>query len=74
MPLINLADPTIFIQVLTGIRLRSGKTMQLHIDINGVRLLALLDSSSTHNFIDLEAAARAGAPIRQPLQSPSHRG
>jgi hypothetical protein len=48
--------------------------MQLHIDINGVRLLALLDSSLTHNFVDLEAAARAGAPIRQPLQSPSHRG
>jgi hypothetical protein len=36
------------------------KTMQLFINVQGVRLTALLDSSSTHNFVDLEAAARAG--------------
>jgi hypothetical protein len=54
------ADPTISIHTLVVIRPLSGKTMQLHVDINGTRLLALLDSGSTHNFIDLEVAAHAG--------------
>jgi hypothetical protein len=31
--------------------------MQVHVDINGARLTALLDSGPTHNFVDTEAAA-----------------
>jgi hypothetical protein len=53
-------DPQISIHVLTGIRPRSDRTMQLAIDTNSVRLTALLDSGSTHNFVDLEAAEQAG--------------
>jgi hypothetical protein len=33
--------------------------MKLVVDIHGVRLLALLDSGLTHNFVDTEAAVRA---------------
>jgi hypothetical protein len=32
--------------------------MQLAVDVNRTHLNALLDSESTHNFVDLEAAAR----------------
>jgi hypothetical protein len=60
MPPIDPTDPTISIHALTSIRQRSGKTMQLHVDINGACLLTLLDSSSTHNFVNLEAATHAG--------------
>jgi hypothetical protein len=52
--------PTISIHALTGIHPRSGRTMQLFLSINGTKLAALLDSDSTHNFVDLEAAERAG--------------
>jgi hypothetical protein len=34
--------------------------MQIQVDIKGNRLLALLDSGSTHNFIDTEATTRVG--------------
>jgi hypothetical protein len=34
--------------------------MQLVVDVRGVHLTTLLDSRSTHNFVDLEAATRAG--------------
>jgi predicted aspartyl protease len=34
--------------------------MQLSIVINGARLTALLDSGSTHNFVDTEVTARTG--------------
>jgi hypothetical protein len=33
--------------------------MQLPVIINGARLFALLDSGSTHNFGDIDVAARA---------------
>jgi hypothetical protein len=48
---------TISIHALIGIQLRHGRTMQLRVDINGVALLVLLDSRSTHNFIDTKTAA-----------------
>jgi hypothetical protein len=57
-------DLTISLHALTGIQPSSGKTMQLHILVNGVVLTALLDSSSTHNFVDTDTAARAGIQLR----------
>jgi predicted aspartyl protease len=34
--------------------------MQIYVFINDTKLQALLDSGSTHNFVDSEAASRAG--------------
>jgi predicted aspartyl protease len=39
------------------IGITTSQTMQVQITINGRGFLTLLDSGSTHNFIDLEAAA-----------------
>jgi hypothetical protein len=50
----------ISIHVLTGIRPRVGRTMQLYVVINGARITTLLDSGSTHNFMDLNTIARIG--------------
>jgi hypothetical protein len=57
---IDSSDPTISIHAITGIRPRSSKIVQLFVDINDVQLTAVLDSGSTHNFVVLEATARAG--------------
>jgi hypothetical protein len=38
--------------------------MQLHILVNGVVLMTLLDFGSTHNFVDTDAAARVGIQLR----------
>jgi hypothetical protein len=51
--------PTISLHALTGIQPRSGRTMQIYVFINDTKLQALLDSGSTHNFVDSEAASRA---------------
>jgi hypothetical protein len=53
-------DLAISLHALTGIRPQSGCTMQLVVDINITHHNALLDSGSTHNFVDLDAAERAG--------------
>jgi hypothetical protein len=53
----------IAIHALTGIQSRFEKTMQVFIDINDVLLTTLLDSGSTHNFIDTEATTRAGITL-----------
>jgi hypothetical protein len=45
--------PVFSIHVLTGIHPRVGHTMQLYIIINDAWITALLDSGSTHNFVDL---------------------
>jgi hypothetical protein len=56
----DAADPTISIHALTGISPCSNRTMQLFVLINWAQLTTLLDSRSTHNFLDLEASACAG--------------
>jgi predicted aspartyl protease len=53
-------DLAISLHALMGIHPWSGHTMQLIVDINGTRHNALLDSGSTHNFVDLDAAEHAG--------------
>jgi hypothetical protein len=53
----NGGEPTISIHALTGIQPRTGRTMHVHMHIAGTLLVALLDSGSTHNFIDTDAVA-----------------
>jgi hypothetical protein len=50
--------PVISIHALTVIHPCAGRTMQLYVDINGAWITALLDSGSTHNFMDLDTAER----------------
>ena len=54
------ADPQISLHAIAGVR--TSETMQMHIMLGGVSLLALIDSGSTHNFIAEEAAARITLP------------
>jgi hypothetical protein len=48
-------NPHISLNAIAGIR--TSETMQVHLQLGGASLLALLDSGSTHNFISKEAAA-----------------
>jgi hypothetical protein len=41
--------------------------MQVMVLVNGAHLAALLDSGSTHNFVDSAAAMRAGSRSRRNL-------
>jgi hypothetical protein len=50
---------TISLHALTGIQLCTSRTMALMVDVNGTQLIALLDSGSTHNFIDNTATSQA---------------
>jgi hypothetical protein len=55
-PPVDDANPTISIHALTG--------MQLHVDVMSTApASALLDSDLTHNFVDLDAAARASIKL-----------
>lgn len=49
---------------LVGVRPRKSDTMQLPVEVGGAELTALLDNSSTHNFIAEEAAAKAGVSLQ----------
>jgi hypothetical protein len=55
--------PTISLHALTRIQPCSGRTMQVMVFINGAQLSALLDSGSTHNFVDSSATMRAGLAL-----------
>jgi hypothetical protein len=59
----NGGEPTISIHALTGIQPRTGRTMHVHVHIAVTLLVALLDTGSTHNFIDTDAATRAGLAL-----------
>jgi hypothetical protein len=54
----SLTDPTISLHALTGIQPRSARTMQVVVLVAGAPLTALLDSGSTHNFIDTDTVQR----------------
>jgi hypothetical protein len=62
----NGGEPTISIHALTGIQPCTGRTMHVHVHIVGTLLVALLDTGSTHNFIDTDAATRAGLILLGP--------
>jgi hypothetical protein len=57
------AEDPISLHALTGIHPRSGKTIQLLVVVKGVQLHALLDSGSTHNFIDSAAEEQRTIPF-----------
>jgi hypothetical protein len=59
-PTVTTDTPVISIHALTGICPHAGRTMQLYVVINDTRIIALLDSGSTHNFVDLDTAACIG--------------
>lgn len=55
--------PMTSLHALTGIQPRSSRTMQVMVLINGAHLSSLLDSCSTHNFVDSAVATRVGLPL-----------
>jgi hypothetical protein len=57
--------PTIFLHTLTGIQPRSGRTMQVMVLINGAHLSALLDSGSTHSFMDFTVVTQEGLALTE---------
>jgi hypothetical protein len=59
----SLTDPTNSLHALTGIQPRAMRTTQLTVQVGATTLAALLNSGSTHNFIDVDAARRAGVHL-----------
>jgi hypothetical protein len=57
---LSSAEPTISIIALTNIQPCMDRTMQVFVTTHGMVLRALLDSGSTHNFVDSEAATCVG--------------
>jgi hypothetical protein len=53
-------EPTISLSALTGIQPSTGRTMHVSVAISSTSLRALLNSGSTHNFINTNAAKHAG--------------
>jgi hypothetical protein len=62
-------DPTISLRPLTGIQPKASRTMQVSVSVGGVLLNALLDSGSTHNFINTGATMRAASVSSQGVAS-----
>jgi hypothetical protein len=60
---VAVGDPTISIHAVTNIQPSSRNTMQIRVDIGDTWLIALLDSVSTHNFIDTPAIERDGISL-----------
>jgi hypothetical protein len=56
--------PSISLHTVTGVRTRGYQTMKVYVTIGDAIAIALLDSGSTHNFIDVDMARRVGVPIR----------
>jgi hypothetical protein len=59
----DAGEPSISIHALTSICPCSGRTMQLFVNTNGMQLLVLINSGSTHNFVDIDSVARAGISL-----------
>jgi hypothetical protein len=52
----NITHPTISLHTLTDIQSCSGRIVQVTIEVNDAQFIVLLDSGTTHNFIDTEVA------------------
>jgi hypothetical protein len=57
--------PEILLHALTGIRSPRFRTIHIGVTLGSIRLEALLDSGSTHNFINEGMARHLGLKIRQ---------
>lgn len=56
----HMEEPAISLHALTGIQPRSTQTMKLPVWVGSTKLIALVDSGSTHNFISDDAVDRTG--------------
>jgi hypothetical protein len=52
------------LHAVTGVRAKGIQTMKVFVSIGGAVAVALLDSGSSHNFIDVDMARRAGVPLQ----------
>ena len=51
------------VRAFTGVRSPRYRTLKLHIHLGGPKLVALVDTGSTNNFIDERVAAHLGLTI-----------
>jgi hypothetical protein len=58
------ATPGISLHTVTGLRSRGFQTMKVYVSIGDAVAVALLDSESSHNFIDVDMARRAGVHLQ----------
>jgi len=56
-------NPGISLHAATGVRARGFQTMKVHMCVGNAVAVALLDSGSSHNYIDVEMAQRAGIQL-----------
>jgi hypothetical protein len=54
--------PVFSLHAVAGVAI--GKTMQIHVSVGAMSLIALLDTGSTHSFIAEDAARRTGLPVQ----------
>lgn len=59
-----LDAPAISLHAITGVRAQGYQTMKVYVSIGDAIAVALLDSGSSHNFIDIHMAHRAGLTLR----------
>lgn len=65
----NTDEPRVSLNALSGVG--GGSTMRLPVTIDGVHVVALVDSSSTHNFVHTDLAHRLRLnlePVREGLR------
>jgi hypothetical protein len=60
-----LVEPGISLHAITGVRAQGFQTMKVYVSIGDAVAVALLDSGSSHNFVDVEMAQRAGITLRR---------
>ncbi|WVZ83529.1 hypothetical protein U9M48_030666 [Paspalum notatum var. saurae] len=63
-PEAQLEYAAISLHALTGIRATTYHTMKIWVEVGSKRLTALLDSGSTHNFINPEVAEELHLPSK----------
>jgi putative ubiquitin-RnfH superfamily antitoxin RatB of RatAB toxin-antitoxin module len=58
------SPPEISLHAITGVRAKGFQTMKVYVSMGDTVAVALLDSGSSHNFIDIDMACRVGIMIR----------
>jgi hypothetical protein len=57
--------PGISLHAITGVRAKGFHMMKVFASVGDVVAIALLETSSSHNFIDVNVARRAGLRLRE---------